>query len=216
MRKLLLMALVSLTLFSCSKNDKTDSGDNPRIVLIPGFGNSGGEIPGTAFSLPSGIQLQGSITGESMSPVCTTLGFGSLVDVYLELKNTTAAEIKVTFPAGLTLYAASASDQNGFVAQNYDVTIAAGAVCIVKLNAYCINSSRSGSSSSSRYTWGPVCNAPAIVYFLKLLKDKDLSKDEDSQVQPSLWMISDTETDPVSSKQIWDIVRENIAAIPNR
>ncbi len=216
MRKLLMLAFIGLTLFSCSKNDKTDSGDNPRIVLIPGFGDSGGEIPGTAFSLPTGILLQGSITGESMPSVCKTLGFGSLVDVYLELKNTTAAEIKVTFPAGLTLYASSASDQNGFVAQNYDVTIAAGTACIVKLNAYCINSGKSGSSSSSRYTWGPVCNAPAIVYFLKLLKDKDLSKDEDGQVQPSLWMISDTETDPVSSKQIWNIVRENIAAIPNR
>lgn len=215
MRKLLWVALVCLTFLSCSKKDSTDS-DNPRIVLIPGFGNNAGEIPGTAFALPAGVQLQGSITGESMSNVCQTLGYGTLVDVYLELKNTTATEIKFTFPAGLTLYAASSGDQNGFVAQNYDVTIAAGVACIVKLNAYCINSSKSGSSSTSRYTWGPVCNAPAIVYFLKLLKDKDLSKDEDSQVQPSLWMISDTETDPQSSRQIWNIVREDIAAIPNR
>jgi hypothetical protein len=216
MRKLLMMAFVALTIVSCSKNDKTDGGDAPRIVPISGFGDGGGVIPGTAFTLPEGIQLQGSITGDDIFPVCKTVGFGSLVDVYLELKNTTAAEIKVTFPAGLTLIAASTSDQNGFVAQTYEISIAAGTVCIVELNAYCINSSKSGSSSTSRYTWGPVCNAPAIVYFLKLLKDKDLSKDEDREVQPSLWLVSETETDPVSSRQLWDIVKENIAGIPNR
>ncbi|SDE21948.1 hypothetical protein SAMN04487894_12716 [Niabella drilacis] len=211
-----LMAFIGLTLFSCSKKDKVDSSGAPHITAIPGFGDNQGAIPGTAFSLPQGIQLQGSITGENMSPVCKTAGFGTLVDVYLVLKNTTAAAIRVTFPAGLTLLSASTEDQNGIVAQNYEISIAAGIACTVKLGAYCINSSRHPAGSTSRYTWGPVCNAPAIVYLLNLLKDKDLDKDNDDGVQPSVWMVSADNTDPQSSKQTWNIVREFIAGIPNK
>lgn len=216
MRKLFVTAIFGFLLFSCSKDDKTTNDDPPVIVPIPGLGNTTGEIPGTPFTLPQGIELQGSITGNAMSPICKTVGFGSLVDVYLILKNTTATAINVMLPAGLTLKAASTDDQSGIVTQTYEISIAAGFACVVKLNAYCINSSRHPSSSSSLYTWGPVCNAPAIVYLLKLLRDKDLSKDENDEVQPSVWLISDTETDPQSSKQIWDIVKENIAKIPNK
>ncbi|MGJ7031165.1 hypothetical protein [Niabella hirudinis] len=216
MKTMLLAAFIGLAFFSCSKKDKVDSSGAPPITAIPGFGDNQGAIPGTAFSLPQGIQLQGSIAGESTSDVCETVGFGTLVDVYLVLKNTTAAEIRVTFPAGLTLVSASADDQNGIVAQTYEINIAAGIACVVRLGAYCINASRHPASSTSRYTWGTVCNAPAIVYLLNLLKDKDLGKDEGGGVQPSVWMVSADELDSQTSRQSWSMVREWIAGIPNK
>jgi len=210
------MAFIGLALFSCSKKDKVDSNDEPRINAIPGLGDTPGDIPGTAFVLPQGIVLEGAITGESLNPVCKELGTGRFVDVYLILKNTSSTAVNVTLPAGLTLKSVSSEDQNGILADSYDVSIAQGTACIVKLNAYCANASKHPSSYSSRYTFGPICNAPAITYLLKLLKNKDLSKDDDHSAQGIIWMITDNATDPEHSATVWNLLKERIALLPNK
>ncbi|HTG55090.1 MAG TPA: hypothetical protein VL943_02390, partial [Niabella sp.] len=116
MRKLLMMAFIGLALFSCSKKDKVDNNEEPPINPIPGLGNNPGDIPGTAFVLPQGIVLEGTITGESLNPVCKELGTGRFVDVYLILKNTASTTVNVTLPAGLTLKSVNGEDQNGILA----------------------------------------------------------------------------------------------------
>lgn len=216
MRKLLMMAFIGLALFSCSKKDKVDSNDEPPINPVPGLGDNPGDIPGTAFVLPQGIVLEGSITGESLNPICKEVGSGRFVDVYLILKNTTSAAINVTFPAALTLKSISTEDQNGILADSYDITIAQGTACIVKINAYCANASKHPSGHSSRYIFGPVCNAPVIVYLLKLLKDKDLSKDEEHSAQGIIWTITDNTTDPEHSATVWKLVKQRIALLRNK
>lgn len=216
MRKLLMMAFIGLALFSCSKKDKIGDNDEPRIDPIPGLGNNPGDIPGTAFVLPQGIVLEATITGESLNPVCKELGTGRFVDVYLILKNTASTTVNVTLPAGLTLKSVNGEDQNGILADSYELNIEQGSACIVKLNAYCANATKSPSSYSSRYTFGPVCNAPAIVYLLKLLKNKDLNKDEDHSTQGIIWMITDNATDPQHSGTVWKLVKERIALLPNK
>ncbi len=216
MRKLLMMAFIGLALFSCSKKDKVDGNDEPRIDPIPGLGNNPGDIPGTAFVLPQGIVLEGTITGESLNPVCKELGTGRFVDVYLILKNTASTTVNVTLPAGLTLKSVNGEDQNGILADSYELNIEQGTACIVKLNAYCANASKHPSSYTSRYTFGPICNAPAIVYLLKLLKNKDLNKDEDHSTQGIIWMITDNATDPEDSGTVWKLLKERIALLPNK
>ncbi|MCH5684835.1 hypothetical protein LWM68_11595 [Niabella sp. W65] len=216
MRKLLMMALVGLSFLACSKKDKIGDTDEPRIDPIPGLGNVAGDIRGTAFVLPEGVVLEGAITGESLNPVCKEVGTGRFVDVYLVLKNTASAAIKVTLPAGLTLKSVSGEDQNGILADGYDISITQGTACIVKLNAYCANASKHPSSYTSRYTFGPICNAPAITYLLKLLKNKDLSKDEDHSAQGIIWMITDNATDPEDSGTVWKLLKERIALLPNK
>lgn len=216
MRKLLMMALFGLSFLACSKKDKIDSNDEPRIDPIPGLGKTAGDIPGTAFVLPQGVALVGAITGESLNPLCKEVGTGRFVDVYLVLKNTASAAVKVTLPAALTLKAVDGEDQNGILADSYEINIEQGSACIVKLNAYCANASKHPSSNSSRYTFGTVCNAPAIVYLLQLLKNKDLSKDEEHAAQGIIWMITDNATPPEHSGTVWNIVKERIALLPNK
>ncbi|MGE9313995.1 hypothetical protein ACLOAU_20240 [Niabella sp. CJ426] len=216
MRKLLMMAFIGLALFSCSKKDKVDGNDEPPINPIPGLGETAGDIPGTAFVLPQGIVLEGAITGESLNPLCKEVGTGRFVDVYLILKNTASAAVNVTLPAGLTLKSVSGEDQNGILADSYDISIAQGTACIIKLNAYCANASKHPSSYTSRYTFGPICNAPAITYLLKLLKNKDLSKDEDHSAQGIIWMITDNTTASENSGTVWKLVKEQIALLPNK
>lgn len=213
MKSYVVILLMSLLFLACSKDDAS-GGDAPAPQPIPGMGETGGELQGAAFSLPTGITLEGQLTGEGLTPVCKELGTGYYVVVYCKLKNTGTQAIKVSFPTGLVLKSLSVDDQSGLVVQHVETTIAAGAVCIVQLNTYCANASRGSSSSTSRYSFGPVTNAPSLVYLMERLKNKNLA-DHEGTAQSLVWMCTDQTETGLSTEEFWQAAQAQIDMIPN-
>ncbi|AHF17610.1 hypothetical protein [Niabella soli] len=206
--KKVFIALLSVTLvLSCSKSDVKND-EKPAHQPISGMGETTGALQGTAFTLPQGVTLvNNEINGYLSGDVCKELSSGYYVAVYFVLKNTTGAAISVTFPAGLTIKALDASYQNGFVLQEETISINAGASCLVLLNGYCLNASRHASSDGAQYTWGPVTNAPEMVYLINLCKSKKI--DQDTDLQGAIWSITDGD-----GLNDYDI--QNIKSLPNK
>ena len=205
-RLLLLTVTASVLIFSCKKDDGGGPGDSGPAA---GMGDTPGELQGTAFTLPSQITLLDTISGtnEHSMDICKESGYGSYVDVYVPFVNR-GQTTTLTIPAGLTLKSLSNEDQNGIVVQSETLTFTASDTCMVYLKAYCINLSRHSSSSSSRYVFGPVTNAGAMLELCTLLKNKNIAS-HGSDIQSMVWNITDGQG--LSSGD-----RATIASYPNR
>lgn len=191
--------------------------------LIPGLGSVPGELTGQPFSLPVGILLNGVIQGRYDSYTSTVIvssqsvqsdkpkaeaninavvGSGYNVVVYIPLRNTTANDIEVVFPAGLIIVANSTNFQNGVLLKKVSVTVPANTAYRVILLTYSGNEELSASSPSVNYSWGVVSDAPLLIDLCNKLADKKINYEEFEQgdavyntqskeLQNILWAITD-------------------------
>ncbi|WP_165022374.1 hypothetical protein [Dysgonomonas sp. ZJ279] len=232
--RLTLLLCLALSFTFCSSDDDNDNPiDNNVVVdtpgLISGLGDKEGELTGTPFVLPTGITLDGVITGsrshyykslaskesklssqlvsdfitKASAEVDVVMGSGYYVSLYIPLKNTTAQDIEVTFPAGTIIVSNSGDYQNGVLLKKVSVKVPAGNKTLgFVLLMYCGNNSKSSSSSSETYKWGVVSNSSLIVDLCNRLADKKINyeefekgeeayNDQCVELQSILWSLTD-------------------------
>lgn len=195
-----LLTIVACMTFACKKSDKGDNQPTEQAGRIQGMGDSTGLPQGEPFVLPAGVTTVGTIYGY----ICDTayeVGSGSLVQVCVGFLNSSAADITLTIPAGLILIATDASaNQHGVVIQDAQVVLKANKLTRVGINSYCINQSKSPSSSGDIYTLGPVTSSILMNQLIGWLKNKKVNKtdytddvyyDVRTIVQGLVWGVSD-------------------------
>lgn len=201
---------VNLFLTGCSKNE--DEPDNGAIQThtpgnIPGLGEKGGELTGTAFALPDNIEIIGKIWGgfdPSASPrswaagtkkttsfsksislraggntmISETIGSGSYVTLYIVLKNRSSRDIEILFPAGLIAKSLSGNAQNGVLLKKTMTLVSANSTKAIMLMMYCGNANREASSTEEEYQFAVVSNSSLILSLCNSLKDKRINHEE--------------------------------------
>lgn len=114
-----------------------------------GFGASKRELNGIPFSFPSGVHLNGNVrsglyacSGNSMFE-CDAYG---TLPFYMSLKNDNSTSITFIFPAGLVLPSEDTTWQGAVIVQADTVTLPPSSYTCVKLDAFCVNDTRTFSS----------------------------------------------------------------------
>ncbi len=195
------MAATALVFGSCNKDgladpDRTDP-DKEEVTTdyepghIPGMGEMRGELTGRPFAFPGKIEIKDGLKGDLFlvpaKDYCRTRGSGAFVLVQLELVNHLEKDTLLVLPAGLTFRAMDEEDQHGLLIQETEIALAGGETCNTLLYLYCINAHKSGSSKSSRYTFGPLSDSSPIMHLVQLLKGKRINAEHlDSDAFQSL------------------------------
>ncbi|AWO02111.1 hypothetical protein DLD77_10600 [Chitinophaga alhagiae] len=192
--------MLAFVLPACKKNKK-DATPTEKPGQIKGMGDQAGTPEGTPFELPANISLAGKIRGSQCDTVYER-GSGAYVDVCIALFNSGGTDITLVIPAGLVILADEEEYQHGMVVQETRILLKAGQITRCTLGAYCINASKSSSSSSTTYAIGPITGSVLIRELLDLLKNKkinveDYPADDEAYseavgtVQSAVWGITD-------------------------
>lgn len=177
-----------ILLFSCKKTEDLIP-DEPTSG-IPGMGKTNGELQGTAFHLPTGIEIIGTLKGYEFDTIpCQEAGYGFYVNIGMKLVNH-GPDTMLVLPAGLTFKSLSDEDQNGIIVQKQRLHLSIGDTCFVAIGAFCLNLYRHGSDGDSRFEIGPVTNAEPMQELINLLENKNIINDAYA-VQDFVWQVSD-------------------------
>lgn len=177
------MAFV-VTLAGCSSssgNVGATAGDGGASGACKVGVNAPFAIPeGTPFALPTGIVLDGEITGDLSGGGCLTKPVveygGDLAPACIPLKNTTSADIVVKIPAGLTFLAQNPETQNGIVLQDHELTIPAQSSAVFHFRFFCLNEHCKFGDKADRFTFGNVTTHPQLLEIIALARTKELDK----------------------------------------
>lgn len=188
----------SVLFTSCSSDDDKEIIIDDQPGEIPGLGNADGELTGTEFTLPNGLELEGDIVGvtsryslktkdnivedsdfDHLTKASTdVIGSGKWVQVAVRIKNLTNRDIDVIFPARLIVKSLSGRYQNGVLLKKTKTKVLANETHTVALLMYCGNSSLSPSSSSEKYKWAVISNSSLIVDLCNRLVNKKINYEE--------------------------------------
>ncbi len=228
---LFIVSLLSVALFSCSKDDDASPEElKEEVGNLPGLGETAGTPQGTTFSLPDGITVVGDITGELCEEATFRIGSGYYVTVCVGLRNDSEQEKTITFPAGLVLISTTDDYQNGVVLTTETFVIPPKQTIRFVFHTYCGNASRSSASSSAVYTFGPVTNSKLIARLINDLKNKKISAvdymngddvDDEfdmivSTVQTLLWMITDGDRFGLDWTAFDMVYKQQLETLPNK
>lgn len=228
---LFIVSLLSIALFSCSKDDDASPEElKQEVGNIPGLGETGGTLQGAMFSLPDEVTVIGDITGELCEEATFRIGSGYYVTVCVGLRNDSEQEKTITFPAGLVLISTTDNYQNGVVLTNETFVIPAKQTIRFVFHTYCGNASRSSASSSAVYTFGPITNSKLITRLINDLKNKKISAidymdgddlDDEygmiaSTVQSLLWMITDGDLFGLDWMAFEMTYKQQLETLPNK
>ncbi len=130
-------------------------------------------------------------------PPATPLGNGvGLVNIVVQIVNTSSGPLEIVIPAGQTFIATPVSVQNGIALERLQATIAPGATRTLILRLFCINASRSASNDESTYAPGPITSNPNLLELAALADGKlgpvaDPLQIRESVMQFAVWEITD-------------------------
>ncbi|MBJ6764014.1 hypothetical protein JGU66_24845 [Myxococcaceae bacterium JPH2] len=199
------MAAVGLLVLSGCSEDK-DGGGGGGAGDKAGFGDDRGRPVGAAWSLPTGLRLDGDLTGTDDDGYCgpvqlDPVGSGFMVRACLPVRNDGVVGIPLDLPAGLILVASSPDYQHGVLLEDSHVVIYPGGADAgpevkggpLPIHAFCLNHSRSASEPKARYTLGPITQNAQVKELISLIKGKNVAEDGSKVevVQEALWHITD-------------------------
>jgi hypothetical protein len=150
---------------------------------------------GTPFALPAGITVEGEVSS-NIEVHCadkTAIENASDLDfVCIGLRNTTAAEVPLTFPAGLTFVAKTVTTQNGMTIHSHDVAVPASTVKYFYFRLASLNQACDAAGTQDVYTVGNVTNDAKLVEILGLAKTKKIDGDVGAEVVGRMiWDVTD-------------------------
>lgn len=199
------MAVAAFGFTSCGDDDGGGSGPDYSYLepYMPGLGDNSGAPTGTAFTLPTGVILQGMLGGYSTGmafegdyvPVGSGAGY---VTLYADFVNTTPADVVVTLPAGLILLSEDQSAMTGILLQDVIFTVPANdGYYYAKIYAYSVNATKTPSDSHVEYAIGKVTNNPLLSNITSIVEDKMISGNHAvNNVQNIVWNVTeDYDTD---------------------
>ncbi len=150
---------------------------------------------GTPLTLPAGITVEGDITGD-MNGKCanadTVENASDIVFACVGLRNSTTADVSVTFPAGLTFVAKTMATDNGMTIHSHDLSVPASSVKYFFYRLASLNRACNPTAATDVYTIGNVTNDPKLLEVLMLAKNKSIDGDAGAEaVGQMIWDITD-------------------------
>lgn len=156
-------------------------------------------IEGSVFRLPAGITLvERSMKGhDALDCSCETAhqvqryGDGCLVRLRFSLRNHTAADVKVTLPAGLVFLNKYNRSNDALLARPVVLTVPAGAVAAYHLDLFGLNESIPTPGPEGPYRFGPVSGNYDLQALLMTLESKSLADVHSLAVaQDAIWEVT--------------------------
>jgi hypothetical protein len=184
-------------------NDGARGDPNHRYSLNAGQlqAMAGWSFEGLVMCLPQGTAAVLPTTmgacGTSNCPAGTPLGNGAgLVNIVVQIANTSVTPIDLVIPAGLTFVATPATVQNGVTLERLQATIAPGTTRTFVLAVFCANASRAPSNVGATYAPGPVTGNANLLDLASLAEGKlgeavDPLELKSLVLQYALWEITD-------------------------
>lgn len=169
-----------------------------RANLLQGM--AGWVYEGLVMCLPAGqgatLPAQLAACGEQDCPAGTTLGSGvGLVNVIVDIANSTTAPIDLIVAAGQTFIAIGNLNQDGLALERLQATIAPGITRRFVLQLFCMQDNRSASKTGVSYAPGPITGNAQLLDIASLADGKlgsvaDPATVKASTVQFAVWEIT--------------------------
>jgi hypothetical protein len=183
-------------------NDGARGDPNHRYSLNAGQlqAMAGWSFEGLVMCVPQGATSTLPPTMGACGADCppgTPLGNGvGLVNIVVQIVNTSSGPLEVVIPAGQTFIATPVSVQNGIALERLQATVAPGATRTLILRMFCANASRSASDSESTYAPGPITSNPNLLELAALADGRlgpvaDPLQIRESVMQSAVWEITD-------------------------
>ena len=132
-----------------------------------------GEVVVMCAPQASVLPPQLAACAETDCPDIAPLGSGTnLVNVIVEIANTTATPIDLVIPAGQTFVATPNSHQDGLAIEALRLTIAPGTTGRFLLHLFCLQQTRAGSTAETTYALGPVTTNAQLLDVIALSAGK--------------------------------------------
>ena len=163
---------------------------------------AGWVFEGLVMCLPQGegatLPPQLAACGADDCPASSTaLGSGvDLVNVVVEIANTTATPLELVIPAGQTFIATTSTYQDGLAVERLQATIAPGTTRRFVLHLFCMQQSRGASKATAIYAPGPITGNAQLQDIVAMANGK-LGAASDplglkaSAVQFAIWEVTD-------------------------
>jgi hypothetical protein len=218
-RSSLVVLVVGLAAAGCSSSTGSNgSGTSDGAGALEC--KAGSEAPyatpaGAPMAFPAGVTVEGDIGGDLSGDTkahcknAVDVEYASdLILACVGLRNATAADVKVTFPAGLTFVAKAQQTANGIIVHSHDVTVPAG-LTYFAFRPASLNQACSPGSATDTYALGNVTNDAKLLEVLGLAKTKKINGDLGAEiVGRMIWDITD-------GSGVTDEHRMQLAAAPN-
>lgn len=216
----LVVLVAALAAAGCSSSTGSGGSGTSGGVGASGECKTGTEAPyaspaGTPMPFPAGVSVEGDIGGNLSGDTkahckgADEVEYASdLIVACVGLRNSTAADVTVTFPAGLTFIAKAQETTNGILVHSHDVTVPAG-LTYFAFRPASLNQACSLGSATDTYSLGNVTNDAKLLEVLGLAKTKKIHGDIGAAVV---------------GRMIWDITggsgvtdehRKQLAAAPD-
>ncbi|MBS2019162.1 MAG: hypothetical protein JST00_40215 [Deltaproteobacteria bacterium] len=188
--------LAAFVVAGCSSADAVDPGGDEGGACKTGV-NAAWAVPaGNAFALPSGVVLDGEMTGNIDDDPCVKLlpieYGGDYLPVCIVIKNTTGSTVNLKLPAGLTFLAKDPATMNGILLQEHDLEIPAGEKKPFRFALYSINEDCSHGKKTTVFSFGNVTNDAGIAELVTLARGRTMT-------------YKATATASVFAAAVWDI-----------
>lgn len=193
--------VLALIVAGCSSSSSEGGGGGGGGSEATGSCKTGKNAPfaspaGTDFTLPTGIVLDGEISGDLDAAGCAEKSYveygGDLLPACLPLKNTTSADITVKIPAGLTFIATNPETQNGIVLQDHELVVPANSSAVFHFRLFCLNEHCRFGSKEDRFTFGKVTTHAGLLEIIGLARTKKLGQAVAASVFGQLvWDVTD-------------------------
>ncbi|MDB5217979.1 MAG: hypothetical protein JWO86_5906, partial [Myxococcaceae bacterium] len=180
--------VVGLAVAGCSSSTGSSGTGGPSGTSGSAQCKMGTEAPyanpaGTPMAFPAGVAVEGEIGGDLSGDTkahcknAEDVEYASdLILACVGLRNSTASDVVVTFPAGLTFVAKTQATTNGILLHSHDVTVPAG-VTYFAFRPASLNQACNPGSAADVYTLGNVTNDAKLLEVLALAKTKKVNGD---------------------------------------
>ena len=217
---------LSLAFVSCKKDKDTTPVDNitTGTVLttsLSGLGSHGGHPSGTPYFLPSNIKVIGSMVGgypgsklnfnypksaenfqyylaSTPKTYYTEYGYGTYVNVCMELYNSSNFPYELIIPAGLILCDSIPNDSTGSDTTQSGIIITPDTIIIpqkgtakVCLKSFCLNLYNHVPTSDNIFKMKVITNNDQLNKVVTILKNKKTLGNHLMDIQFILWNITD-------------------------
>ena len=219
--------VLSLAFISCKKDKDTTPNNNVTTqsvnltTSLSGLGSHGGQPSGTPYHLPSNIKVIGSMVGgypgskthfnypKSLENIqqylasvpkseYTEYGYGTYIDVYMKLRNTSNSAYSLIIPAGLIMCDSIPEDstvtdtsQSGIIIVPDTIVIPGGDTVGICLKSFCLNLHHSIPSSHNVYLLKVITNNDQLHSVVTILQNKKSIAEHIYEIQGILWEITD-------------------------
>ncbi len=149
-----------------------------------------------ATAVPAPFEVRGEIRGcdnaQCAPPVSGGAAVG-LVDLVLEIGNSSPAPATVTIPSGFVFVSSTGQAQDGLLLDAYIVQVPANGSVRLLLSLYCLQQSRAAATPTEPYITGAVTTNPGILAIINLPRPLNIVNGslKATATQFALWEVTD-------------------------